>query len=129
VDGTKAWAALNNEGQACLISLLPGDEQWASATCSSPGDFASRGIGLQAATVDESARLYFVPSGYGAAPGLATVGTQLLSSDAHVTQTTGPVLKKTTSGSTTQSTARSTGESKPATIELLPFKSVEDLSK
>lgn len=122
-DGTKAWAALNDQGQACLVTLLPGTEQWASSTCASPGDFAQKGIGLQAATQNESSRLYFVPSGYGSAPGLTQVGPQLLSGNAHVDQTSAPVLKKATSGAT----ARSTSASAPSTVELLPFRSVEDL--
>lgn len=121
--GTKAWAALNNEGQACLISLLPGSEQWASATCATPAKFAAQGIGLQAATENAASRMYFVPAGYGTTEGLTNVGTQLLAADPHITDDEAPELQKT--ASTTSRTL--SASSIPATVKLLPFIAVEDL--
>ncbi|WP_027467279.1 hypothetical protein [Curtobacterium sp. UNCCL17] len=121
--GTKAWAALDTDGQACLISLLPGSEQWASATCATPEKFAEQGIGLQAATETEASRLYFVPAGYGTADGLEPVGAQLLTANPHVTDAEAPELQKVAS---TKSRTLSAA-SGPSTVKLLPFIAVEDL--
>ncbi len=123
-EGTKAWAALNTSGEACLISLLPGTEQWASATCATPAKFAEQGIGLQAATQEAASRLYFVPSGYGAQNGLDQVGPQLLAADPDVSDKTAPELtKEPSAGARTLNSETS----KQNTLKLLPFQAVEDL--
>jgi hypothetical protein len=122
-DGTLAWAALNSRGEACLISLLPGDEQWASATCATPESFSAHGLGLQSSTAVESARLYFVPAGYEIPRGLQAAGTQLLVGNPRVTDSGSIELTKSEPGHSLRAS------NAPPIVELLPFESIEDQSE
>ncbi|WP_133518853.1 hypothetical protein [Curtobacterium flaccumfaciens] len=127
-DGTRAWTALNSNAEVCLVTLLAGSEQWASSTCATPADFAAHGIGLQSATSDESARLYFVPEGYGADAdaGLEEVAPQLLEGDPTESQEA-PVELPQEDDSARDQRAKSTQSR--ATLELLPFDSITELQE
>lgn len=73
------WIASGQSNDVCLISLLPGKDEFAVMTCQRIGNIWKTGIGLQFADSARSIRVYFLPSGYPAnLLGFETVGTQLL---------------------------------------------------
>jgi hypothetical protein len=68
-DGTKYWMATSPLNEACLISLQPGPDQFASMTCGSSDDVARHGLALQVEDESGSERAYFVPDSYIIEPG------------------------------------------------------------
>jgi hypothetical protein len=83
MDGTRYWIAENHQGQACLIMLLPGDEQFASMTCGDAASVWSSGLGLQVNAPGSALNVYFVPTGYEASlEGYSQAGAQILVGDA-----------------------------------------------
>ena len=122
-DGTKAWTALNTRGEACLISLLPGDDEWASMTCATPAIFKQQALSLQSATGDAESRLYFIPEGYDAPSELSEVAPQLYSGDPSEAETEPVTLTKEASKGARSATTT------PNTIDVPPFESVDELLK
>lgn len=122
-NGTKAWTALNTHGEACLVSLLPGDDEWASMTCATPEIFAKQALSLQAATDDAESRLYFIPEGYTAPSELSEVAPQLYSGDPSKAETEPVTLTEEASKGARSATG-------PAnTIDVPPFESIDELLK
>lgn len=82
-DGANFWLATNQDGEACLISLMPGADRLASMNCLPAETAWKQGLALQVVTPTSSTRLYFVPDGYNAKiAGFTKVGDQLLVGDA-----------------------------------------------
>src|SRR5690606_15879295 len=86
-EGITYWTAFSTVGNLCLITLLPGQDQLASSTCSpSPGEFRAHGLGSQIAGNDAATRAYLVPDGYNAsADGFTPIGTNIIRTDPYQT--------------------------------------------
>ena len=119
VDGTKAWTVLNQAGEACLISLLPGDDQWASMACATPEVFEKQALSLQSATPEAESRLYFVPEGYSAPEVLEEVAPQLYAGD--------PTVSETSPLTLTEEGASNARSNQDDSVEIPPFESVDEL--
>lgn len=96
-EGKQYWLALNTNSESCLVILLPGELQYASATCADEKTFLESGIALQAADRNSSTRAYVLPDGYteaAKAAGLQVLSTNLAVSSADATQTESIALEK-----------------------------------
>ncbi len=87
-DGIDYWVALREDGDLCLISLLPGKKQFASETCQTPATVVAAGIGLQVADATHAINAYFLPAGYtSSSAGYTAVSAQLLVGNAATAST------------------------------------------
>lgn len=78
-DGIKYWIAARSSNEMCLISLLPGRDQFAAMSCQLIDTIWNSGIGLQFADSRYNVRAYLLPNGFDAkVDGFTTLGTQLL---------------------------------------------------
>ncbi|MDB6425888.1 hypothetical protein [Curtobacterium sp. 20TX0008] len=118
-DGTKAWTVLNLKGEACLVTLLPGSEQWASMACATPEVFEKQALSLQSATATAESRLYFVPEGFAAPAKLDEVAPQLFSGDPSESENKPLTLTEESDANARSATSE--------TVKIPPFESVEDL--
>jgi len=82
-DGANYWLAKNDNGEACLISLMPGADELASMTCLPASKVWKQGLALQVQIPGKATRSYFLPAGYQAEiAGFQAVNDQLMVGDA-----------------------------------------------
>lgn len=91
-DGVRLWTGFANNGEVCLVALLPGADEFASMTCVTPARFATGNLALQAGSKTSAVRAYFLPSDAAISDTANKLSSQLVLGDPHVTST-----KKTSS--------------------------------
>lgn len=81
-DGIRIWTAVNDGGEGCLISLLPGPDQIATLTCASADAINEGMLTLASSDGDSGARISLTPPAYDADDSeLESVGDQILIGD------------------------------------------------
>lgn len=117
VDENKVWTVLDDGGEVCIITLMPGPDQFATQGCVTPERFAEAGVSLQASDETDAYRVHFVPEGYVDPAGQLDVAEdQLLVGDP--SEASGPTELVASDG------AKSTSE-----VVLPPMSSVAELAE
>lgn len=96
-DGIKLWTVLSLDEKVCLISLLPGEGQFATLTCQDPAGVAAGSLAVQTGDAEVAVRAFFIPSelNVAEAPGLTRLSDQILLGNALENQTEPVTLSRT----------------------------------
>jgi hypothetical protein len=62
--GAQHWAGIDQSDHLCLITLLPGPDWTAAATCTPQVQFAAHGLTLQVTGPDSATEVHLLPDGY-----------------------------------------------------------------